>query len=313
MKFYNKHIFNTIFYILLLSFILQGCIEDVKDTNLPSIEQKLVVSSFITPGDSIRVKISKSTPIHYNQELTNWDDYYEPLTNASVFITNIETGVSKEIPFNSAKEYYLLTPSEFMIEKGQEYMLTASAVGLKSITAKTSIPLGTPQIQCLSIDTIYTESQDFEDSNAYEYFDLVVSGYVVDIPNEKNYYTIGAQIKEEFYSFWEDTTYMFYFFRSGASFTDSDNDGKDIPFKSDIYLNENSTYSLVLLSSDEHYYRYHKSFYNWNSENPFSEPTPLYSNSDGGLGIFASVVIINVNNTEKTNLIFSDYLCRHKR
>ena len=156
MKNRKKHIIKSLFFLVILSAILQGCIEDVKDVNLPTIEQKLVVSSFITPGDSIRVKISKSTPIYYNQELTNWDDYYEPRTDATVFLTNVETGISKEIPYNSEKEYYLLTPSDFQFESGQTLEITASATGLKEVSASTNIPFNTPEIHSLIIDTVYS-------------------------------------------------------------------------------------------------------------------------------------------------------------
>ncbi|HOP03265.1 MAG TPA: DUF4249 family protein [Tenuifilaceae bacterium] len=294
MKNHKKYNIRIILFFILLPFVQQGCIEDVKDANLPSIEEKLVVSSFISPGDSIRVKVSKSTPIYYNQELSSWDDYYQPLTYASVFITNVITGNTKEIPFIPSKEYYLLTPAEFSIEKGGEYELTVSAAGLKSVKARTNVPFGTPEVHSLSIDTIYNETYNYEDGTSYGYNDLVISGYVADIPNENNFYTIGAHIIEDYYSPWEDTTYVYQYFQDGASFSDTDNDGKDIPFKSYLYLNGNSTYSLMLLSSDKHYYYYHKSYYNWDSGNPFSEPTPMYSNIDDGLGIFASVTYFNV-------------------
>ncbi len=301
-------------FVVVLLFSLHSCIEDVNDVNLPTIDTKMVISSFITPGDSIRIKVSKSTPIFYNQVYTDWESqYYTPLIDATVSISNIETGETKEIPYNPELEYYLLTPSEFPVEKGHEYLLTASAAGLKSISAKTSVPFGTPEIHSLSIDTVYSESYDYGDGTTYEYHDLVVSGYLVDTPNENNYYTVGAFIREEYYSSWDDTTYVYYYYHGGDSFTDLDKDGQDIPFKTYVYINGNSTFSLSLLSTDEHYYRYHKSFYSWDSENPFGEPSPLYSNIDGGLGIFASFSLINLNNSEKENHIFSSYLCRHKR
>jgi hypothetical protein len=44
-----------------------------------------------------------------------------------------------------------------------------------------------------------------------------------------------------------------------------------------------------LLNTEKSYYQYHKSLHNYNdSEIPFSEPTLLYTNIEGGLGIFTS-------------------------
>jgi len=44
----------------------------------------------------------------------------------------------------------------------------------------------------------------------------------------------------------------------------------------------------VLLNVDVHYYKYHKSLSSNNEDNPFAEPTLIYTNINGGLGVFAA-------------------------
>jgi len=45
---------------------------------------------------------------------------------------------------------------------------------------------------------------------------------------------------------------------------------------------------FFLALTDIHYYNYHRSVFNFDGENPFSEPSPVYSNIEGGLGVFAA-------------------------
>jgi hypothetical protein len=49
---------------------------------------------------------------------------------------------------------------------------------------------------------------------------------------------------------------------------------------------------VYLLNTCKPYYQYHKSLENYNDgENPFAEPTPIYSNIEGGLGVFAAYLV----------------------
>ena len=45
---------------------------------------------------------------------------------------------------------------------------------------------------------------------------------------------------------------------------------------------------LSLLVVDDHYYNYHQSLLTNSVDNPFAEPAPIYSNFEGGLGVFAA-------------------------
>jgi hypothetical protein len=49
---------------------------------------------------------------------------------------------------------------------------------------------------------------------------------------------------------------------------------------------------IYLLSTDKPYYDFHKSLENFSlGDSPFSEPSFLYNNVNGGLGIFASYTL----------------------
>lgn len=55
---------------------------------------------------------------------------------------------------------------------------------------------------------------------------------------------------------------------------------------------DSSIVKIYLFNVEKSYYQYHKSLDDYNdSGNPFSEATPVYSNINGGLGVFTSYTI----------------------
>lgn len=281
--------------LVLLIIASSGCVEDVDDVNLPQVEPKLVVTSFITPNDTIKVKVSKSIPINYNIVSSGWDNYYQPIPEAVVTITNTLTKQSVEIPFDQKTGQFIMNPSEFAVENGQEFTLDVSAQGLTSVFSKTVVPTNYPELLSYKLDTINTQTWDLGDGSSHESHDILITGVIKDVKGEKNYYNVGIAMYEEYYDSWNDTTYEYTWYAGGYSFIDEGKDGEELTFRVNIYSSNNKKLIINIISSDEHYYRYHKSFYNWDSGNPFSEPSPIYSNIERGLGVFASYTITSVS------------------
>ena len=81
--------------------------------------------------------------------------------------------------------------------------------------------------------------------------------------------------------------------------SDRDMDGKSIVVNMDeqfgyfLSIAKDSLFlKLYLFNTEKSYYQYHKSLLNYtDSDNPFSEPTPMYSNINGGFGVFSSYTI----------------------
>jgi hypothetical protein len=62
--------------------------------------------------------------------------------------------------------------------------------------------------------------------------------------------------------------------------------------------NQTSLHIYIFIGvTDENYFNYHRSVTNFQDDNPFSEPTPVYTNITGGLGVFGSYSgrIISIN------------------
>ncbi|HPI70784.1 MAG TPA: DUF4249 domain-containing protein [Tenuifilaceae bacterium] len=267
--------FTTIFY-------TYSCIEDVPDDILPKAEPKLVVESFISPNDTIRVRICKSLPINYNYYLTSDDQYNEfpPLRDASVSIRNTHTGDPVSIPYDSLSGFYVLYPSQFSVEKGQEYELKVNHTELGETIARTRVPSSTPDLLSVKIDTVEVHTYEGVETD----YDLVISGIIKDTGGEKNFYRI---IFTFYYCYEYDYVYC-YTDMVEKLISDTGSDGQELPFTLYIYGYSWQYYKVKILSTDINYYHFHRTLENWSEGNPFVEPTPVYSNIEGGLGIFGS-------------------------
>lgn len=263
--------------ILLMVLLSQSCIKDVE--NPPQSEPKLVVTSFITPNDSIKVRVTKSTPINYNTPSNDWDtNIYPHVADAQVTIQNTSSNNTTTVPYNPEKDLFTLAPEKFSIETGEEYKLTVIANGFEPVTATTRLPNNAPEVLWYNIE---------HSENDYETV-WNITGAIQDIPNQQNYYFVNIAIRSEFYDSWGDTTFLNTSSFRGY-FNDSGKDGQEIGYRTDGYSSsQEAEITIHVQSTDYNYYQYHKTLDYLDYENPFSEPIMLHSNVEGGLGVFAS-------------------------
>lgn len=271
--------------IMMLTFALgntlTGCYEDVPDKYLPTIPPKLVVHSFISPGDTLRVYVAESFPIEYNYTIDydHWDDYEIPiLKDAEVYIRNTTWDHYVKIPYSEAQNSFFFLASEFTVEHGKEYELWVKYPGLPEVFARTTVPTYTPELLSFSVDTLG------DDTNWFVY---VFSGTIQDPSGENNYYRSHFSLSECFYYEGMDEWYC-YTNMYNEFFSDQDNDGGVISFKHIYQGSQWNRYEDHILSCDIHYYEFHKSLSNYNESNIFMEPSPVYTNVQNGYGIFAS-------------------------
>ena len=271
--------------IILLSAVLTlaACIDDVDEVDLPHYDPKIVVSAFISPGDSIKITLFRSVPIYYNLVLTDWMTSFPRINDASVVVVNTADNSEITIPFIPGSDIYALDPAAADIRAGVEYELRISAPGMESVKARTFVPASVPAISNLKV----------EKRNVSYGKELTISGLINDPPGIKNYYfVIGYDVYT--YSSWvNDSVFeVAYSYQSYYNFfSDSDRDGQDIGFRvTNQFSDASLRYELFVLSVDEHYFRYHSSLnsYYETGDNPFAEAVILSSNVENGLGVFGS-------------------------
>lgn len=285
-------------------------VTEIPQSKLPSIASKLVVNSYISPQTAKTiVVVTESIPLY--GETISADKI---ITNALVKLSD---GV-KEItmPYDTAAKVYSITQAQFPIKATQTYKLTVSDA-TRSVNATCTVPANLATIQSYVIDTATIREIDGRDTA------LTLKMTWVDIKNEKNFYRARAfteveysvlqvnankemtekRVKGRFNFDWDDNTgrsnYQNDVNLDGANFTSPL--GKATLPTSLLYYTPDSkpvyakqkvkvlSITMEVLNCDQPYYDYHRSLdLNRNSDNPFAEPSLVFTNINGGLGCFAA-------------------------
>ncbi len=249
--------------------LFNACTKDA-DVKLPVVEPKLVINSFISPQDTmIKVEVTLSQPLYNN---TNSGQYFY-VTDATVQINDGVT--TKTLVYNSTENYYSISSSQFPIIVGTTYFLTVSTPDGKNVNASTSIPAANSTLTFTS-HLVINSNQDSTYSMEAKWDDAI---------GTLDYYRITYYAKQ-YYSGDIDTTYYAQF---SGNFSDEGNDGRSFIQNFEVYKTNSTGNSgeLYLVHASNEYYLFHTKLADAaNSGGPFSEPIQMYSNINGGHGIF---------------------------
>ncbi|WP_221394163.1 DUF4249 domain-containing protein [Dyadobacter sp. NIV53] len=300
--------FVILFFILGIS-ACDSLVTEVSPDNLPDIQSKLVVQSFISPQASRTiVAVTESIPLFGESEAGTG-----AIKNALVRISD---GVKKAtIPFDTATNLYSITKEKFEIVAGKTYTLIVSD-GKRTVTSTCKVPLKQTVAKTYVVDTTYSNNGFDQDTI------LTIKMTWQDIPVDTNYYRIRATVDLEYsipdgtnaanfkekrvtnrFNFrWDDTIGRNDFQSDanldGAIFSSAI--GRSTLPSVQIYDYGNGNRFVVypkskilaitfnIENTDATYFKYHRSLELSGNENPFSEPTLIYNNIEGGLGCFAA-------------------------
>jgi hypothetical protein len=277
-------------YMLLLLFILSGygCEKYVSYVDPPAFEQKLVITSFISPSDTVsNIYITSNQPVY---------GFYERQENPGYVTGSISDGTT-EIQLDTTSSGLCFRSDQMPIISGKTYTLKVSSSKGLFAEATTTVPKQHEMMINLDTNIVVQEVPGYELD-----IQLRIITEFTDIADEKNYYCIvcrftkfktiavsETKIHEEVS--WFEERYI--------TDMDADSDNKIKPEKWILYSyqhilqNYDSAFlSIYLMNTEEAYYLYHTSIKESESrENPFSEVKPVYSNINGGLGVFTSYTI----------------------
>lgn len=282
----------------------ESLVATIPESKLPHVDSKLVLQSFVSPQDSaIRVVVTETSPLFSESPVTP-----KIIKNATVILSNGTRSI--RLPFDTVSELYSIRSRAFPIVAGGTYTLKVSDA-TRSAEASCTIPTQAARIESYTIDSAYTTVGDNPFGRKDSVF--IVQLTWKDIPSSTNYYRVKASMRTatslfennlekrriivNTYFNWEDN------FGVSEFQSDKNQDGQAlsspqgkvrIPVRR-TEESENSyeitsvlSFNLSLLTTSYDYYEYHKSVdRSRNSGNPFVEPSLVYSNVKGGLGIFA--------------------------
>lgn len=265
----------------ILSFI--SCEKEVNNIKYPEFKPKWDISGYLSPDNLINTILLSRNLRNYGNEW-QFDDMGHPTVTLSDG-TNLIDFDSTQMRYGGIKR------SDFPIEEGKTYTLKVKTD--KGFNAEASCTVPFRGNFDLEIDTTITK---------YLYQDSIVllsvhpDFYFTDAKGVDNYYMIFCE-EIRYNSDRPQSPYInSLHVGEKAYFNDKGRDGLrlKLPLESTGLSNmtDSCFLKIYLLNTDKVYYDYQKSVDKYNSgEDPFTEPSPVYSNITGGLGIFASYTV----------------------
>lgn len=278
--------------ILLTAAIFQSCEEDVKNFEANSTSQ-LVATSYISPQDTVhRVFLQRTQPA-LGKRLSE-----EGLKVMDATVTLSDGQNTVNLAYDVTNNSYFVRAEAFAIVADKTYFLKVITPHGDRAEASCTVP---------SLKGIQITEQNYSSKvihskfDNYRYTEQKFDFKWQDAPGIENYYRASVyRTHTEIYP----PTVQGYKVSSGSyhdvareiSADTKSNDqvmkSNEFKFISDVSNEFSKAYHfhMVLSVCDKHYYLYHKSVYAQlqNDDNPFAEPTLIYSNMVGGIGVFAA-------------------------
>ncbi|MCA0428605.1 MAG: DUF4249 domain-containing protein [Bacteroidetes bacterium] len=252
---------------------LSSCEKLVTNIDPPKTEKKLVLFTFLSPEEKIRVDLSWSRPVFGSGSSS--DIVYEP--GAEVVLSSSE-GLVDTLVFDEIKQYYYSSKGS-LIKPGVTYTVSAKK-GAVQVKGSTTIPVNPIPLSLVDYQRVYDPNSGTR---------IRIKSEWKDPGNEVYYYRTYNEFT--FISdFSGDTTA---YELCGKYVQNTGKEGEMLVNTCESYDNswQGSTKTWIgayLLTCDKAYYEYHRRRENYYGDDPFSEPFPQYSNVEGGLGVVAS-------------------------
>jgi hypothetical protein len=260
MKFYKNHLI----WLIVVIFILNACQSEITEIAIP-YENRLVVSSFISPQDSVlSVRVTNTQPISGQTEKNKI-----LVENASVTMNNGNKTLSLKYDKDG---YYRILAKELPINPGTNCTLKISTPDGRSTEGNCTIPT-----QIIKPSDVITEVSPV--SNGRVLFSVKWKGF----PNQVNYFTITGSY---------ETTDSKCNYNIPILLNDKSVNGQLLSWggNSDIICGKGNPNFTVILSS---YDKNGNQFFSTASEQtsvsgvPFTDPVLVYSNMKGAYGVFS--------------------------
>ncbi|HLN19644.1 MAG TPA: DUF4249 domain-containing protein [Bacteroidales bacterium] len=267
--------------LLLLIAFLTGCESEVNNVKLPDFKPQIVISAFITPGNNITYADVSTTKRVFGV-LGN------DILRGAVSVT-ISDGEKETIMTRSGDRFFFRNESN-SISPGKTYSLKVISQYYPEASSSCTVP---DRIrQNITLDTFSIARSEM----GFNWNELMFRLSFDDQPGKENFYRVILRyIAYSSPTGYRKYTEDYYIPLEKELFTDKkvNSEGKfTIEDRLNFYpstYNDSAFLKVYILNTDNSYYLFHKSIGDYdNNPSPFSEPSLVYSNINGGVGIFSS-------------------------
>ncbi|MBN2891973.1 MAG: DUF4249 domain-containing protein [Bacteroidales bacterium] len=317
----NKYIFSTV--ILFLILVITSCYRDIT-LDVDDSEQKIVLQGIFFSDSLIMIHVSKSVNINYN------DNQEMPvITDAKVSL--YKDGEFVEVMLHKSKGLY---KSTVLAEAGHSYevivetnnKVVKGTVDMPEIAQIDGIKyIGKDQNQWMDvIELSFSDQLNIDDYYLFDGYTYYKSYYY----NDTGWYDSVDVYKDDWVTIYlpEGMTngtinylYFYPYVTDGIGFTDNLIGNGEVHQQLNVsayswdefYPQDSFTVYFNLLHVNEDVYRFFVSNDNYENSlyNPFVEPVNVYSNIEGGIGIFAAFSL----SLDSVKLPITDYYWEDKK
>lgn len=275
-------------------------ISEVTNVEIPGSESKLVVYSYISPQDSVlRVHVSRSIPYYSTVK-------EEAIMGQVIVSLSRQGGERKILEYDQNYRCFVIRSEMFKVEPGLFYNLSVELESGERVDAECYVP----ELEFDKIEAEALKAETDEWGNEYTSIDWKIT---TRNNGQANYYSSGAYVSSYRTTSYNGLTESFIYHQDlwlekGSQYI-FDESGRTWSFKAGhwgsdyFYLPGDYDYTqgmpdiqsvdsifVYVMQTDENYYLFHRSYDNYNyygDDFPFAESVIIYSNIDGGLGVFA--------------------------
>ncbi len=261
---------------------LMACEDVVTNVELPNSKPAVVIFSYISPEtDTVKAEVFYSNPINQPGNYTK-----NTIKDAQVVLKEAGGGETA-LQYHEPTDSFIAAVDPSFLKEGRTYTISVVTPKGEKAEATCELPGKNESLRITHFD-----STQFDQMVRYRFKLEFDDNY-----GKPDYYRLMARavvrrIWEADTAIWE---YGVWFNYGQELIAVKDNNGKtfaaegSIEIYRDMYWADEKLLGLkcYLLSTDEHYYLFHRSLQNYEPDNPFSEPTLIYSNVQDGLGVLA--------------------------
>lgn len=276
--------------LVVLAAALQSCEKDVTNFDI-STKPMLVTTAFISPQDTaLAVEVKRTQPAIGKQ----MEEENLKVKDATVTISDGTQTV--QLTYNTTWNKYFASAKLLPVVANKSYYLKVSTPSGEKAEATCTVP-SRDGIQVMSLDYITSTTEQY--GSTYEEHKIKLKWQ--DAPGTENYYHITSYRTYSYRIGWPPVTETHhqpaYADTKKAFISDKNQNGTimqspDFKFMTSYPDNVPKPFTIVaiLAITDKPYYLYHQSVMEQDETggNPFAEPKRLYSNIQGGLGVFAA-------------------------
>ena len=296
---------KNIFFYTIIALTISACTKNAGKVKLPKTEKLLVVQCIMSPYVA-----TTAVSVDWSQDYFNNPNQNPVSAVAKCTVTITSNGNTFTLTEKQAG-VYSIDSLAMKVTPGQTYSLFVKEPGGKEATAVCTVPvISKSSLHYVGLDsqtvkirgqeeknyTIHCElSDDVLSTDFYSFYPLgFYSGweYITDISTGQIIDSHWVEGRQDIYLEIDQK------YRSDLEFNGQK---KKIDFQMQAPLNWGmpgtqsfhvDTLELQTIQGNEAYFRYHRSLesFSQNQGDPFAEPTLIYSNITGGIGIFAAYI-----------------------